>query len=41
MCAGLSPKEWTSVPLQGSGTFAVEAVVNTCMPRLNQQKVIR
>ena len=31
--AGVSPEEWTAVLLQGSGTYAVEAVLQTSSPR--------
>lgn len=31
--AGVSDKEWTVVPVQGSGTFAVESVVSSAVPR--------
>ena len=31
--AGVSPEEYTSVLLQGSGTYAVEAVLTTTTPR--------
>ena len=31
--AGVSAKEWTAVLLQGSGTYAVEAVLQTSSPR--------
>ena len=31
--AGVSPKEYTTVLLQGSGTYAVEAVLTTTTPR--------
>ena len=31
--AGVSSKEWTAVLLQGSGTYAVEAVLQTSSPR--------
>ena len=31
--AGVSPDEYTAVPLQGSGTYAVEAVITTTTPR--------
>jgi hypothetical protein len=29
----VSKDEWTAVPMQGSGTFAVEAVIQTATPR--------
>ena len=31
--AGVSPEEYTAVLLQGSGTYAVEAVLTTTTPR--------
>ena len=31
--AGVSPEEYTSILLQGSGTYAVEAVLTTTTPR--------
>jgi len=31
--AGVSPQEWSAVLMQGSGTFAVEAVLQTASPR--------
>lgn len=31
--AGVSEDDYTTVPLQGSGTFAVEAVIGTTIPR--------
>ena len=31
--AGVSSELWTAVLLQGSGTYAVEAVIQTCSPR--------
>ena len=31
--AGVSPEEYTTVLLQGSGTYAVEAVLTTTTPR--------
>merc|ERR1712080_61084 len=31
--AGVSPTDWTAVLMQGSGTFAVEAVIQTASPR--------
>ena len=31
--AGVSEEEWTAVLLQGSGTYAVEAVLQTSSPR--------
>jgi 23S rRNA G2445 N2-methylase RlmL len=33
--AQVDPQEWTTVPMQGSGTFAVEAVLQTAIPRKN------
>jgi len=31
--AGVTPEEWTVVPMQGSGTFSVEAVFQTAVPK--------
>ena len=31
--AGVTEDEYTTVPIQGSGTFAVEAVLGTTIPR--------
>ena len=31
--ANVDSEAWTTVPMQGSGTFAVEAVLQTAMPR--------
>ena len=31
----MDPETWTTVPMQGSGTFAVEAVLQTVTPRKN------
>ncbi len=36
---GVSASEWTTVPLQGSGTFSVEAVIQTAVPRKTSKKV--
>ena len=33
--ANVDPEVWTTVPMQGSGTFSVEAVVQTATPRNN------
>merc|ERR1711981_725792 len=33
--ANVDPETWTTVPMQGSGTFAVEAVLQTVTPRKN------
>ena len=33
--AGVSTSEYTAVPMQGSGTFAVESVFQTTVPRTN------
>ena len=33
--ANVDPDAWTTVPMQGSGTFAVEAVLQTVTPRKN------
>ena len=33
--ANVDSKTWTTVPMQGSGTFAVEAVLQTATPRKN------
>ncbi|KAK3876201.1 hypothetical protein Pcinc_018981 [Petrolisthes cinctipes] len=38
--AQVSAPEYTCVPLQGSGTYCVEAVVNTASPRDNKAKVL-
>ncbi|KAK4305715.1 hypothetical protein Pmani_022404 [Petrolisthes manimaculis] len=38
--AQVSAPEYTCVPLQGSGTYCVEAVVNTASPRDNTAKVL-
>ena len=35
----VSQAEWTAVPMQGSGTFSVEAVVQTAVPRNTDKKV--
>ncbi len=32
--AGAKPTEWTAVPMQGSGSMGIEAVVNTVTPRM-------
>ena len=37
----MSPTEWTAVPMQGSGTFSVEAVIQTAVPRNTDKKGIR
>jgi aspartate aminotransferase-like enzyme len=31
--AGVSSKEYTAIPLQGSGTYSVESVITTATPR--------
>ncbi len=31
--AGAAPQTWTCVPVQGSGTFAIEGVISTAVPR--------
>ena len=36
----MSQAEWTAVPMQGSGTFSVEAVIQTAVPRNTDKKVI-
>lgn len=33
--ANVESSTWTAVPMQGSGTFAVEAVLQTSIPRKN------
>ena len=33
MISGVSTSEYTAVPMQGSGTFAVESVFQTTVPR--------
>ena len=33
--AQVDSQSWTTVPMQGSGTFAVEAVLQTAIPRKN------
>ncbi len=33
--ADVQAQDWTTVPMQGSGTFAVEAVLQTAIPRKN------
>ena len=33
--ANVDAESWTTVPMQGSGTFAVEAVLQTVTPRKN------
>ena len=33
--AGISPELFTMVPMQGSGTFAIEAVIGTMVPKEN------
>ena len=35
--ANVDPEVWTTVPMQGSGTFSVEAVVQTATPRTNSK----
>ena len=35
----VSHAEWTAVPMQGSGTFSVEAVLQTSVPRNTDKKV--
>ena len=35
--ANVDPEVWTTVPMQGSGTFSVEAVVQTATPRNNSK----
>ena len=35
--ANVDPEVWTTVPMQGSGTFSVEAVVQTATPRSNSK----
>ena len=37
--AGVSPSEYTAIPVQGSGTYAVEAVLTSCTPR-NEGRVL-
>ena len=32
---GVSTEEYTAVPMQGSGTFSVESVFQTAVPRTN------
>lgn len=39
--AGVEEGAWTTVPVQGSGTFAVEAVLQTAVPKTNNQKKVR
>ena len=39
--AGVSPVVWTVVPMQGSGTFSVEAVFQTAVSRRGRVKHIR
>lgn len=38
--AQVSPEEFTTVPLQGSGTYSVEAVINTTSPRQGAKVLI-
>ncbi|KAL4238713.1 hypothetical protein ACF0H5_003420 [Mactra antiquata] len=38
--AGVSGAEFTAVPMQGSGTFAVEAVFQTALPRTNAKVLV-
>ncbi|KAK7083006.1 hypothetical protein SK128_005785 [Halocaridina rubra] len=38
--AEVSPDAYTAVPLQGSGTYAVEAVINTTTPRAGAKVLI-
>jgi len=38
--AGVSPKEWTAVLMQGSGTFAVEAVLQTGNSRVGARVLV-
>ena len=33
--ANVQDQDWTTVPMQGSGTFSVEAVLQTATPRKN------
>ena len=35
--ADVDPEVWTTVPMQGSGTFSVEAVLQTATPRQNSK----
>ncbi|KAK6180812.1 hypothetical protein SNE40_008797 [Patella caerulea] len=38
--AGVSANDYTTIPVQGSGTFAVEAVFQCAVPRQNNNKVL-
>ena len=38
--AGVSEEEWTAVLLQGSGTYAVEAVLQTSSPRVGARVLV-
>ncbi|ESP02956.1 hypothetical protein LOTGIDRAFT_110620 [Lottia gigantea] len=38
--AGVSTDDYTTVPVQGSGTFAVEAVIQTTVPRQNGKVLV-
>jgi len=38
--ANVDPEVWTTVPMQGSGTFSVEAVLQTATPRNNSKILI-
>ncbi|GLH14954.1 Uncharacterized protein GBIM_19376 [Gryllus bimaculatus] len=38
--AGASPVEWSIVPLQGSGTYCVEAAIHTAVPRDKDARVL-
>ena len=35
---GVSQETWTTVPMQGSGTFSVEAVFQTAIPKQGKVK---
>ena len=39
--ADVDKESWTTVPMQGSGTFAVEAVFQTATPRKNGRVINR
>lgn len=36
----MKEEDYTCIPVQGSGTFAVESVIQTCMPRQNGKMLI-
>lgn len=38
--AGTSPKEYTVIPIQGSGTYSIESVLTTATPRDSNAKLL-